>query len=88
LLTEPLPVHNILVHDRRLELRLGCQVEYLDCLALRFEGNDILGPVHNSTVRVDGPFDDFIVVLEINDDNLGLIILVQFLADADVVIRF
>lgn len=55
---------------------------------MRFEGDDVLGPVHDSTVRVDRPFDDFIVVLEVDDNHLGLVIFAKFLANTKVVIRF
>lgn len=87
-IAEPLPVHDILIHNRRLQLLLCRQVEDLDCPSLRFESDDVLGPMHDSTVRVDRPFDDFIVVLEVDDNHLGLVIFAKFLANTEVVIRF
>ncbi len=87
-LAEPLPVDNIFIHDRGLELLLGCEIENLNCSTLGLESNDVLGPVHDSTVRVDGPLDNFIVVLQINDDDLRFVFFIKFLADTDEVIRF
>ena len=44
--------------------------------------------MHNSTVRVYGSLDDFIVVLEINNNDLGFVLFIELLSNADVVIRF
>lgn len=88
LVTKPLPVHNILVHDSRLELLLCGQIENLDRSTLGFEGDDVAGPVHDGTVRVDRPLDNFIIVLQVDDNHLRLIIFAEFLTDTDEVIRF
>ena len=88
LVTEPLPIHDILVHDRRLQLLLCRQVEDLDRSALGFQGNDVAGPVHNSTVRIDRPLNDFIIVFQVDDNHLGLIVFAELLTDTNVVIRF
>lgn len=88
LVTEPLPVDDILVHHRRLELLLCLQVEDLNCPALRLECDDVLAPVHDGAVSVDRPPHDIVVVLQVNNDDLRLVIFVELLANADIVIRF
>lgn len=42
--------------------------------------------MHDGTVGVDRSLDNFIVVLEVDDDDLGLVVFVDFLSDADIVI--
>lgn len=86
LLIEPFPVHNILIHDRRLQLLLRRQVEDLDCAPLGLESNDVTVPVHDSTIRIDRALDDFIVVLQVNDDNLRLVLLGELLPDTHEVV--
>lgn len=87
-LAEPLPVDNIIGHHRGLDLLLRAEVEHLDGFTLSLEGNDVFVPVHNRTVGVDGPASDFIVVLEVDNDNLWLVFLAGLLPYADVVVRF
>lgn len=84
----PLPEHHILRHDRGLELLLRREVEYLDRPRLRLEGDDVLVPVHDGTVRVDGALNDLIIVFQVNDDDLRLLIFVELLSNANVMIRF
>ena len=86
--TKPLPINNIFIHDGRLDFLFGRKVEDLNGATLSFESDDIFGPVHNSTISVDGTFDNFIVVLQVDNDNLRLIIVMEFLANADETIRF
>jgi hypothetical protein len=88
LFAEPLPVHNILVHYRRLELLLDGEIENLDCPALSLEGDNVLAPVHDCTVGIDRPPHDLIVVLQVNNDDLWLVVLFELLANTDIVIRF
>ena len=44
--------------------------------------------MHNGTVGLDRPLGDLIVVLEVNDDDLGLGAFGYDLSDADVVVGF
>lgn len=67
---------------------LGSEVEDLDGAALRLEGNNVLAPVHDGTVSVDGAPEDLIVVLKVDNDNLRLVVFVELLADTDIVIGF
>lgn len=53
---------------------------------MRLERNDLPIPVHDGTVSIDGSFDDLIVVLKVNDDDLGLVVFIDFLPNADIVI--
>lgn len=85
-LADPLPEDDILVHGCRLQLLLVVQVEDLDCPLLGLEGDDVEVPVHDSTIGLDRPSGDIIVVLQVDDDDLGRCGLVLLLADADVVI--
>lgn len=64
------------------------QIEDLQCPLLSFESNDLLRPMHDSTVGLDGPLDDFIIVLEVDDNDIGAGSFMCLLADANVVIRF
>lgn len=86
-LTDPLPEDHVLVHGCRLQLLLVVQVKDLDRPLLGLEGDDVEVPVHNSTVSLDGPAGDIVVVLQVDDDDLGRSGLVLLLAYADVVIR-
>lgn len=87
-LAVPLPEHNVLRHHRGLKLLLCLQVEDLEGFSLCFERDDVLVPVHNCTVGIDGTFDDFIVVFEIDDYDLSLVLISNLLPYADEVIRF
>lgn len=87
-LAEPFPVDNILIHDRRLEFLFRGEVEDLDGSALGLESNDVLAPVHDRTVGVDGALHDIVVVLQIDNDDLRLVIFIELLPNADVMIRF
>jgi hypothetical protein len=88
LLADPLPEDNIFGHDEGLELLLGIKVEYLQGASLGLEGNNLAGPVHDSRVGLDGLAADMVVVLELNDYDLGLGVLVDLLADAEVRVGF
>lgn len=85
-LAEPLPVDNILIHDSRFQLLLCGKVEDLDGPSLRLESDDVFEPVHNSTVRGNWALDDFIIVFQVDDNDLGLIIFAEFLSDAHIVV--
>lgn len=88
LVTEPLPVDDVLIHHCRLELLLCGKVEDLNCPALGLEGDNVLAPVHDRTVRIDWPPHDLIVVLQVNNDDLWLVVLLELLANTDIVIGF
>ena len=83
---EPLPEHDIFIQYGGLELLLLLQVENLDRSALGLERDDISVPVHDSTVGIDRAPGDFIVVLEVDDDDLWLLFIAEFLSDADIVV--
>lgn len=55
---------------------------------MRLEGDDVFEPVHDRTVGVDRALDDFIVVLQVDDDDLRLILFAEFLPDANEMIGF
>lgn len=88
LFIEPLPVNDILIHHRRLQFRLGREIEDLNCSALSLEGNDVLVPVHDRTVRIDWPAHNIIVVLQIDDNDLWLVLVIELLPNADITIGF
>lgn len=44
--------------------------------------------MHNGAVGLDGSLDDFIVVLEVDNDDIGACPLMGLLADTDVVVGF
>lgn len=73
-LAEPFPVHYILREYGGLEFLFRLEVEDLDSSALGLEGDDVPVPMHDGIVGVDGSADDFIVVLQVDDDNLGLVV--------------
>jgi hypothetical protein len=83
----PLPKDHVLVHDSGLEFLFDPQIEDLNSSRLCLESDDLLGPVHDSAIGVDGSFDDFIAVFEVNDNDLRLVVLVDLLADANIVVR-
>jgi hypothetical protein len=85
-LAVPFPEDNIFGHGGGFELLFGTQVEDLNSSGLSLEGNDLLVPVHDGAICVDGSLDDFIVVLEINDDNLRFVFIINFLSYANIVI--
>ena len=80
---EPLPEDNILIHNRGLELRFRSKVEDLNCPRLGFERNDLPGPVHDRTVRVDRSLNDFIVIFEVDDYDLRFVLFIKLLSNAD-----
>lgn len=87
--TDPFPVDNILTHRCRLQFLLLAEVEDLECSRLRLQCNDLSVPVHDRTVSLDRPFDDIIVVLEVDDDNVRVIGIGRVLLSyTDIVIRF
>lgn len=67
---DPLPELDILVHGAGLELLLLLKVEDLQGPGLGLESNDLLVPVHDGTVGLDGAAGDIVAVLELDDDNL------------------
>lgn len=80
----PLPEGNILAHGGRLELLLLLQIEDLKCPRLGLQGNNLAGPVHNCAVGLDGPSDDVIAILEIDDKHFGGRRLVLLVSQANV----
>lgn len=87
-LTKPFPEDNIFVHHSRFKLLLCAEIEDLDGSRLSFKGDDIFGPVHDSAVGINGSSDDFIVILEVDDDDLWFIVVAEFLSNADIMIGF
>ena len=56
---------------------------------MRLQCNDLPIPVHDRTVSLDRPLDDIIVVLEVDDDNVGVGRVGRVLLSyTDIVIRF
>lgn len=43
--------------------------------------------MHDGTVGIDGSLDNLIIVFEIDDDHLRFVIFVDFLSNADIVVR-
>ena len=66
---EPFPENHILIHRSRLQLLLLTEVKDLECPGLSLQGNDILGPVHNGTVGLDGSADDIAAILKFDDND-------------------
>lgn len=66
-LAEPLPENNILVHCSRLQLLLLTKVKDLERPGLGLQRNNILGPVHDSTIGLDRSSNDIATVLEFDD---------------------
>ena len=85
-IAKPLPEHDVLGHYSRLELLFRLEVENLDSFALGFEGDDVFAPVHDSTISINRPSDDFIVVFQIHYDHLRFLFVADFLSYADIVI--
>lgn len=69
---DPLPELNILVHCAGLELLLLLEIEDLKGPGLGLESNDLLVPVHDSTVGLDRPACYVVAILELDNDNFGL----------------
>jgi hypothetical protein len=84
----PLPEDDLLLHGEGLELGLVRQVEDLNGVLLGAERDDGLLPLHDGTVGLDGAAHDIVVVLQVDDDDLGLGSLAHLLADAEVVVGF
>jgi hypothetical protein len=84
---DPLPESDVLVHSGGLELLFLLQVEDLEGAGLRSKGNDLARPVHDGTVGLDGTSDDIVVVLEVDNEDLGGRGFVLLLSNADVMIR-
>ena len=85
---EPLPKYYVLIHVGRFQLRPPTKVKNLQRPLLCLQGNDLLRPVHDSTIGLDRPPHDTIVVLEIDDNDFRGCIVVGFFAYAYVVVRF
>lgn len=83
---KPFPEDHILIHGGRFDLLFGGQIEDLNGPRLGFESNDLSVPVHDSTIGVDRSLYDFIVVLEVDDDDLCLLILADLLTYADIMV--
>jgi hypothetical protein len=66
---DPLPEDDILVHGCRLKLLLLLQVEDLQCSRLRPQSDDLLRPVHDGTVGLDGSSDNIVPLLQVDDNN-------------------
>ncbi len=88
LVAEPLPEQDVLVHGGRLESLALLEVEDLQRPLLGLERDDELTPVHDGTVGLDGSTDDIVVVLEIDDDDLGLGFIADPLTHTDEPVRF
>ena len=82
-LADPLPEGHVLAHRRRLELLLLFEVEDLEGARLGLEGDDLTRPVHDGTVGLDGSSDDIVVVLEVDDQDLGRRRVILLVPDAD-----
>lgn len=70
--TDPFPIGDIFAHCGRFQFLLLRKVEDLKCPRLGLECNDQPTPVHNGTICLDRPPSDIIVVLQIDDDNVGV----------------
>jgi uncharacterized protein with GYD domain len=44
--------------------------------------------VHNGTIGLDWPSDDIVSILEVDDDDLRRRVVIELLANTDVVVRF
>jgi hypothetical protein len=78
----PFPEDNVLVHCAGLEFGFGCKIKYLKCPRLGLERNDLLVPVHDSTISLNGPSDDIVSIFQLDDDHFWLGGFIYFLADA------
>ena len=50
---------------------------------LGLECNDLLMPVHDGTIGLNGPSDDIVAVVELDDDYFGLRGFINFLTDTE-----
>lgn len=87
-LADPLPVLDILAHSAGFELLLLFEIEDLQRPGLCLEGNDLFLPVHDGTVGLDGSPRNIVVVLELDNDDLGLGCFALLLPDAHVRVGF
>lgn len=85
-LVDPPPIYNILGHGARLEALLGLQIEQLEGPRLGLERDDGLGQVHYGALGADGPPDDVVEVLEVQNDRLGRRVGLACLAHANVLV--
>ena len=69
---DPLPVYDVLSHHIGLQLLSLPQVENLQSSRLRLEGYDLTGPVHYGTISLDGTLYGFVVVSQVDDDNVRI----------------
>lgn len=81
-LADPLPEGNIFTHCCRLQLRFLLEVEDLEG-ATGLQGNDMTRPVHDGGVRLDRPPGDIVVVLQVDDNDIGRARFVFLVSDAD-----
>ena len=87
-LIKEFPENNILVHSRRLQLRLVSQIEDLQCPLLCLQCYYELVPVHDGAVGLDRSPYDIVSILEINDDDFGRRVVIELLSYTDVVVGF
>jgi hypothetical protein len=85
---KPFPEENIFIHCRRLELGFLGQVKYLERSLIRFEGNDLLVPVHDGTIGLDRSSNDLIVMFKVDNNDFRVSIFAEFLANANEVVGF
>lgn len=70
--TDPFPIDDIFVHRGGLKLDFLAKIKNLKRPLICFECDGLAVPVHDGTVGFDRPPRDFIVVFEIDDDDLGV----------------
>ena len=87
-LVEPLPKDDVFAHGMRLELLLLVEVEDLEGPLSGLKGDDVLVPVHDGTIGLDRSARDIVVVLQVDNDDLGRCVLRRSLANADEAIGF
>ena len=87
-LADPLPELNVLINGAGLELLPLFQIEYLQCPRLGLQGDDLLIPVHDGTVGLDGPSRHVVAILEFDNDNFGRSALVLLFSYANVRVGF
>ena len=85
-LADPLPENDVLVQGGRLELLLLLEVENLEGSRLCAKSDDLLGPVHDGTVGLDGSPSDIVALLQVDNDDFGLGGLALLLSYADEVV--
>jgi hypothetical protein len=67
--TEPLPKYDILIHCGRLQFGFLGKVEDLEGPRLCLQRDNLLGPVHDSTICFDRSFHYIVIVFEVNYDD-------------------